>query len=143
MMITHPRTLTFGLCVMLSACATDMDATSPASNATPTDAVSPELITQGQRLFNLHCMACHAVDADGRTDAGPHLEGIFGRQIATQANWVFPEHVAQFDFIWTEETTRQWLETPQQMVHNMCLPFRGLRRDSDVEALMAYLLDAT
>ena len=125
------------LCGLLSACAVD---------ATPSPAVSPadpELLARGERLFNLHCMACHAVNAEGRTAAGPHLEGIFGRQIATQHSWDYPAHVADFDFVWTQATMRQWLVTPQQMVNNMCLPFRGLRRDSDVEALMAYLLEAT
>ena len=124
--------------VFLSACAID---------ATPDESfepvADPELVAQGQRLFNLHCMACHSVDAEGRTAAGPHLEGIFGRQIATDGSWVYPEHVAEFDFIWTQATMRQWLVTPQEMVSNMCLPFRGLRRESDVDALMAYLLDAT
>lgn len=146
-------------CIFVGACALDA-ASGPSSDSTATNsaatgsantagnfsseaAASTELIAQGQRLFNLHCMACHSVDADGRTESGPHLETIFGRQIATHSSWIFPEHVAQFDFVWTEATMRQWLVTPQEMVNNMCLPFRGLRRENDVDALMAYLLDAT
>ena len=136
------RTFAFTMCVMFSACATD---TTPDSQLSEPATLSPapELIAQGQRLFNLHCMACHSVDATGRTDAGPHLAGIFGRQHATHPSWQFAEHVTQYDFVWTQATLRQWLQTPQEMVHDMCLPFRGLRRDSDVDALMAYLLHAT
>lgn len=156
------RMLVFASSVCLGACAMDTtpesssdsagnSVTSPTAhsvtmataNTASDSAANPELIAQGQRLFNLHCMACHSVDADGRTVAGPHLEGIFGRQNATEESWLYPKHVAEFDFVWTQETMRQWLVTPQQMINNMCLPFRGLRRESDVDALMAYLVDET
>lgn len=138
--------LAFAAFSFLAGCATDTQATSVANGqvtASSTESKTHEALIRGERLFNLHCMACHSVDAQGRTAAGPHLEGIFGQQVAANTDWAYPAHVAKLDFEWSESRMREWLEHPQEMVPNMCLPFRGLRREADIDALMLYLLSTT
>lgn len=128
----------FGINVGRSIGLTDKTAEALAIYVPPAPEVDPEQVAQGKREF-MRCIACHAMSAEGRTLSGPHLEGIIGRQVAATSSWDFPDHVAQLDFVWTEQRMDEWLQDPQAMVPHMCLPFNGLANAASRAALIAYL----
>lgn len=128
----------YGINVGRSFGLTDKTAEALAIYVPPAPEVDPEQVAQGKREF-MRCIACHAMSSEGRTLSGPHLEGIIGRQVAATSSWDFPDHVAQLDFVWTEDRMDRWLQDPQAMVPQMCLPFNGLASAESRAALIAYL----
>lgn len=110
--------------------------TSAQSSTIPND---PALIAKGAKVFKYRCSACHSMDAKKSQFFGPHLADLIDREIATIDGYTFPETTKQHDIVWTESTLYEWLENPQKMVKDMCMPFTGLPKKEDRDALMAYL----
>lgn len=127
--------------ILIAACSSPPSPTST-QNMDDThevnDPVDEQMYAQGKREF-MRCMACHSMDAAGRMLSGPHLEGIIGREVAAVDGWDFPDHVSELDFVWTESRMDAWLQDPQGMIPQMCLPFNGLANEEARTALIAYL----
>jgi cytochrome c len=56
------------------------------------------------------CVACHTLKADEGPRAGPTLEGIFGRRIATLPGYDFSPALKKLDIVWTPETLSKLFE---------------------------------
>ena len=78
-------------------------------------------------------------EADSSALAGPHLEAIVGRKVAAVEGFEYTEALRAQTFVWTEEQLDKWLERPQQLVPDMCMPFMGLANPDVRKALIAYL----
>lgn len=107
--------------------------------ATSSEPIDPALLEKGAKVFKYRCAACHSMDPNKSQFFGPHLYQIVDREIATVAGYSFPNSVKQLDIVWTETVLEEWLEHPQQMVADMCMPFTGLSKAEDRAALMAYM----
>lgn len=99
-------------------------------------------VTAGAKIFSFRCAACHTMSADDTSTAafGPHLEGIVGRQAGSVEGYDYEfDLMREQAFVWDKERLEAWLEKPQEMVPGMCLPYFGLRRESDRAALITYM----
>lgn len=103
-------------------------------------AESADRIEAGRKQF-IRCTACHSTNPDDRR-TGPHLNGIVGRPVAALPGYRYSDALRAQAFTWDEGQLDLLLQNPQAIVPGLCLPFRGLTRAEDRQALIAYLRQA-
>ncbi len=98
----------------------------------------------GSAVFN-KCKACHSLAA-GKNMVGPSLHGLFGRTAGTadKYNYSKPMKAAGAGgLVWTDKTIAEYLKSPKDFVKGNKMTFIGLKKDSEIENLLAFLKDAT
>ncbi len=98
-------------------------------------------VEAGKKVFN-KCKACHQVGPDAKNRIGPTLTGVIGREIASVEDFkysdAFQEKKAE-GFTWTEEHLEEYLASPRDYIPGNKMTFAGLRKEDDVENVIAYL----
>lgn len=95
----------------------------------------------GQRVFN-QCRACHTINQGGRATVGPNLFGIVGRRAGSFEGFRYsrPMHEKhEQNFIWTVENLRAYIRNPKEVVPAGSMSYPGLRNDTQLNDLLAYL----
>ncbi|MFK7866612.1 MAG: cytochrome c family protein [Alphaproteobacteria bacterium] len=95
---------------------------------------------KGKRVFN-KCRACHDVGAKDKV--GPHLQGIFGRTAGAVDGFKYSAAMKDSGIVWDETTIAAYMKDPKGYIKGNRMAFNGLRKDADIENLIAYLLEAT
>lgn len=107
-------------------------------------ATDEAVLASGERLFTYRCAACHTLSAADGSMFGPHLEGLLDRRAGTVDDYEYTiDLMREQAFVWDEAQFDAWLEKPQEMIPGMCVPYRGLRKPEDREALIAYMKQET
>lgn len=96
----------------------------------------------GERLA-MQCRACHTLEKGGPTLLGPTLNGMFGRPAGTSPGFDYSPALASAGFVWTPAALDAWLAAPSQFLPGNRMAFAGIQRESDRNALIAYLLRAS
>ncbi|MDA7725202.1 c-type cytochrome [Pseudomonadales bacterium] len=91
----------------------------------------------GKRVYN-KCAACHAVEA-GVHMMGPSLHGLFGRTVGAVEGFIFSEPMAAAGFVWDRQMFASFIENPMQFLPGTTMPFAGIRKLEQREALGCYL----
>ena len=90
------------------------------------------------------CVACHTLGAELANRAGPSLEGIFGRRIATLPGYNFSDALKQLDIVWTPETVSRLFEIgPAAYTPGTKMPEQRIGSEQDRAALVQFLVRAT
>jgi cytochrome c len=90
------------------------------------------------------CVACHTLSPDEGHRAGPTLQGIFGRKIATLSGYNFSNALKQLDIVWTPETMSRLFELgPMQYTPGTKMPEQKVGSAADRAALVEFLKKAT
>jgi cytochrome c len=90
------------------------------------------------------CVACHTLSPDEGHRAGPTLQGIFGRKIATLSGYNFSNALKQLDIVWTPETVARLFELgPMQYTPGTKMPEQKIGSAEDRAALVEFLKRAT
>lgn len=93
----------------------------------------------GEKVFG-KCRACHKID--GSDSTGPHLNGVVGRAVASDANFNYSQgmhdHVAEAAD-WTPEALEHFLLNPKAAVKGTKMSFAGLPKVEDRANLIKYL----
>ena len=97
-----------------------------------------ELMNRGNRVFVL-CRSCHTLEADGRHKVGPNLHGMFGSKAGAKDGFRYSDAVLESGIIWSAETLEEWLVKPKDFLPGNKMAFAGVRKESDRDALIAYL----
>lgn len=95
----------------------------------------------GQRVFN-QCRACHTPDEGGRNGVGPNLWGVVGRQAASVDGARYSasmRELAATGHVWTIENLRAYIANPKAVVPRGSMSYPGLRNETQMNDLMAYL----
>jgi cytochrome c len=96
---------------------------------------------EGKKAF-AKCRACHQLEA-GKNTVGPSLAGVFGRKAGTGANFKYSDAMAKSGITWNEETIAKYVADPKGFVPGNKMVFPGIKKESEVADLIAYLKDAT
>jgi cytochrome c len=94
-------------------------------------------VEAGKKQFN-KCAACHSVEP-GVQLMGPSLHGLMGREVGSLDDFPFSEAMVTADFIWTEETLDAFIENPMQYLPGTVMPFGGIRKANQRDALVCYI----
>jgi cytochrome c len=97
----------------------------------------------GAEVFRA-CVACHTLQAGQGPRAGPTLDGIFGRRIATLPGYNFSEALKRLDIVWTPETVSKLFEVgPMTYTPGTKMPEQTIGSAQDRAALVRFLEKAT
>ncbi|MCR9255921.1 MAG: cytochrome c family protein [Alphaproteobacteria bacterium] len=94
----------------------------------------------GKKVFR-QCRACHVVDKE-QNRVGPHLVGIIGRTAGAVDGFKYSKAMkgaGEDGLAWTKENIAAYLKDPKGFVKGNRMAFRGLKKDADVENVIAYL----
>ena len=105
------------------------------------EAPDPELVAKGEKVFR-KCKSCHAVGEGAKNKSGPHLNGIVGRPFGAVDGFKYSKALmaaAEGGTVWDAEALAGFLTKPKAYMKGTKMSFSGLRKEADVEAIIAYL----
>lgn len=101
-----------------------------------------DLVAAGEEVF-VRCYACHAIGPPTKfKKPGPHMNDLFGRRPGGLRDYKkYSEALVAWgqDKVWDEATLTTFLRDPQVVVKGIKMPFFGLTKDGEIEAVLAYL----
>jgi cytochrome c len=96
---------------------------------------------EGEKVFQ-RCISCHSV-ADKTNKAGPYLQGVVGRSVATAEGYAYSEAMKAFGgtgAVWDEATLDAFLKDPMGFVRGSKMAFvTPVRRETERTDLIAFL----
>ncbi len=117
-------------------------AAEPAAEApVETAAADPELVAAGEKVFK-KCAACHKVGDGAKNAVGPVLNGIVGRAAGTVEGFKYSKPMLDAGaggLVWTHDELSAYLADPKGYMPKNKMSFAGLKKDSDLQAVIAYL----
>ena len=96
---------------------------------------------QGEKVFG-RCKACHVVDKE-QNRVGPHLVGIIGRPAGSVEGFKYSDAMKNSGKTWDEATLAAYLQDPKGYIPGNKMAFAGLKKEDEVEDVIAYLKQAT
>lgn len=85
------------------------------------------------------CAACHALEPDLHL-SGPSLAGVFGRTAGTAKGYVrYSRGLKDSGFEWNAATLDGWLKSPQSMIPDTYMLFKGIPDAAARADLIAFL----
>ncbi|MEL6595038.1 MAG: c-type cytochrome [Pseudomonadota bacterium] len=117
------------------------DGGSGAEASVQTAALDPALVAEGEKVFR-QCAACHQVGADAKNRTGPALNGIMGAEAGRIEGFRYSKAMkaaAEDGLIWDEANMAAFLTRPREFMQGTRMAFSGFRKESDIEAVIAYL----
>jgi cytochrome c len=94
----------------------------------------------GETVFK-KCTACHNFDP-AQKRVGPHLVGIIGRKAASVEGFAYSEVMktkGTEGVVWDEATLGTYLKDPKAFAKGTKMAFAGIKDDTDLANLIAYL----
>jgi cytochrome c len=93
---------------------------------------------KGEKVFN-KCKVCHVLD-EQKNKIGPYLVGIFGREAGTVEDFKnYSDAMKSSGVVWADETLAAYLADPKGYIPGNRMAFPGLKKEEDVQDLLAYL----
>ena len=130
------------------AAQTDASADDPETTAeTPQAAavepagIDPELVAAGEKVFK-KCKACHQLGEGARNRVGPILTGIVDAPAGAVDGFKYSnalKKVAEGGLIWTDTELAAFLAKPKEYLKGTKMSFAGLKKQEDIDAVVAYL----
>lgn len=108
---------------------------------TVTQAQAAGDVAEGLKVFN-KCKICHTVDKGGKNLVGPNLYGIVGRKAATMPGFAYSKSLADMNVTWDEANLAKYLADPRKFNPGTKMAFVGLKKQSELDDVIAYLKDA-
>ena len=106
-----------------------------AAPASAQDAAKGELVFRS-------CRACHMVGPSARNKAGPKLNGVVGRKAGSVPGFEYSqamEQAAAKGLVWNEANLKAYLESPDTFLPRGVMAFAGIKDDTKLNDLIAYL----
>jgi cytochrome c2 len=102
----------------------------------PAESIPASIEVVGTRLFFYHCGTCHTTD--GKTLAGPPLNGVLGRRIGSVEGYPYSAALQNAKGRWTPSRLRKLLNHDGAAFDESAMPTVHLYKD-EFQALVAYL----
>ena len=95
-------------------------------------------IKAGEKVFK-KCKACHYADRE-KHKTGPHLVNIMGRAAGGLEDYKkYSKAMKASGIVWDDTTLADYLRAPKKYVKGTKMAFAGLKKDADIENVIAYL----
>ena len=94
-------------------------------------------IKKGEKVFR-KCKACHYVKK-AKNKTGPHLVNVVGRAAGSVDGFRYSKVMASSGIVWDEKTLSGFLSMPQKYLLGTKMAYAGLRKESDIANVIAYL----
>jgi cytochrome c len=91
----------------------------------------------GEKVFR-KCKSCHYVDQE-KNKTGPHLVNIIGRAAGSVDGFKYSNAMKESGLTWDEATLAEFLKKPKAYIKGTKMAFSGLRKDKEIDDLIAYL----
>jgi cytochrome c len=92
----------------------------------------------GEQSFR-KCAPCHAVGEGATNKVGPVLNGLEGRKSGTTEGYSYSEANKKAEITWNEESFREYIKAPMTKVPGTKMAFAGIKNDTEISNLWAYL----
>jgi len=96
----------------------------------------------GAKVFK-KCAACHSATASDGNKIGPNLHGVIGRKAGMLEGFNYSDSMKNSGLTWDEATLEQYLRDPKGFIPKNKMAFAGLKKDSDLANVIAYLKEAS
>jgi cytochrome c len=94
-----------------------------------------EQIRLGEKVYK-RCTTCHSTT---KNKMGPSLENLFGRTAGTVEGYRYSKAMRKSGIVWNEETLKKFLKKPRKYIRGTRMRFSGIRKESQLDGLIAYL----
>jgi cytochrome c len=98
---------------------------------------------RGERLFNQQCKACHTLEKDGASPAGPNLHGLFGRKAGSGGGFASSDAMKTSGIAWDDKVLADYLKDPKAKVPGTKMVYIGLKQEAQQQDMIAFLKKAT
>ena len=96
-------------------------------------------VEAGAKVFK-KCKACHYADRE-KHRTGPHLVNLIGRTAGSLEDYKkYSKAMKASGIVWNEETLTDYLRAPKKYIKGTKMAFVGLKKDADIENVIAYLM---
>ncbi|MGB0903264.1 MAG: c-type cytochrome, partial [Mangrovicoccus sp.] len=123
------------------AAPVEMAAAEPNAPAADGRSADPALIAAGEKVFK-KCKACHQVGDGAQNKVGPVLNGVVGSPAGHVDGFKYSkalQDAAAGGLVWSEAELAAFLAKPKDYLKGTKMSFAGLRKDSDIAAIIAFL----
>jgi S-disulfanyl-L-cysteine oxidoreductase SoxD len=96
----------------------------------------------GEQVFR-RCQACHTVEEGGAQRLGPNLWGIIGQEAGARPGFTYSPAMAGSELVWTPKTLKEFLHDPRGFLPGNRMAFPGLRDQSELDDIVAFLKKVT
>ncbi len=97
---------------------------------------------KGEKVFK-KCATCHNIAAGEGNKVGPNLHGIIGRLAGTVEGFNYSDAMKNSGITWTEDELEKYLADPKAIVPGTKMTFPGLKKEDDIENVIAYIKQAS
>lgn len=98
-------------------------------------------VAKGAKVYK-KCVSCHMIGDKAKNRVGPQLNGIVGREIAALGDYKYSKAMVKYaaaEKVWSEDNLSAYLANPRKTVKGTRMAFAGLRKQADVDNVIAYL----
>lgn len=85
------------------------------------------------------CMTCHSFDQGGRQLSGPNLDGILGKQAASQPGYNYSDALKRSGIVWTEEKMDAFIAAPAKVVPGTKMSYAGEADPAKRKTMIEYM----
>jgi len=93
----------------------------------------------GELVFKRNCTVCHEIGPGAATKVGPELNGVIGRKAGSVPGYSYSDANKGSGITWDEATFSKYIANPRGVVPGTKMTFPGLRNETDIANLLAYL----
>lgn len=104
-------------------------------------AFDADLAAKGEKVFK-KCKACHQVGEGAKNKTGPVLNGVLGASVAHVDGYKYSKDflaAKEEGRVWDEALMAEFLAKPKSLFKRTKMSFAGLKKDSDIAAMIEYL----
>lgn len=84
------------------------------------------------------CVACHTLEEGGETRLGPNLHNLYGRDIASVADYAYSDALMGRVGVWDEATLMGFLERPDYFAAGTQMHFKGIAKFAERRRLIEW-----
>jgi len=95
-------------------------------------------VAAGEKVFR-QCQQCHRIGVGATNFYGPVLNGLIGRHAGTFPHYKYSKALDDSKIVWTYDTLSNYLKEPQHAVPGVAMTFKGLKDQTDIDNVIAYI----